>query len=78
MSKSKRTYQASVAGTGTVSATVNIEGSNDGVNFLTLGIINLSGTNSASDGFVSDAQWDLVRGNPTAISGTGAASGLGG
>jgi hypothetical protein len=68
-----RTFQATVAGTGAVSATVIIEGSNDGANFLTLGTITLSGTTSASDGFVSDAAWGYVRARLTAISGTGAA-----
>ncbi len=68
-----RTFQAAVTGTGAVSATVLIEGSNDGVNFLLLGTITLTGTTSASDGFVSSAAWDSVRARLTAISGTNAA-----
>lgn len=71
--RSDRTYQASVAGTGAVTATVIVEGSNDGVNFLTLATITLSGTTSASDGFSSTANWPCVRARLTAISGTGAA-----
>lgn len=67
-----RTFQATVSGTGTVTATVNIEVSNDNTNYLTLGTITLSGTTSASDGFASQAVWTYVRGNVTAISGTGA------
>lgn len=68
-----RTFQATVSGTGAVTATVIVESSNDGANFLTLGTITISGTTSASDGFVSTATWEYVRARLTAISGTGAA-----
>jgi len=67
-----KTFQAIVSGTGAVSATVAVEVSNDNVNFLTLGTITLSGTTTATDGFASFATWSYVRGNVTAISGTGA------
>lgn len=69
------TYQATVAGAGAVTATVVVEVSNDGSNWLTLGTITLSGTTSASDGFAvgAGALWEFSRGNVTAISGTGAA-----
>lgn len=58
---------------GTGSATVDIEVSNDGTNFLKLATmtLNLSTTVSQS-GLLSDAPWRYVRGNVTAISGTGA------
>lgn len=57
----------------TGSATVDVEVSNDGTNFITLGTISLSLTTStSSDGFVSTTAWRYVRGNVTAISGTGA------
>jgi hypothetical protein len=68
----KRTFQASIVGSGSVSATVPILVSNDGSNFLTLGTISLSGTTSATDGFASDAPWAFVRADVTAISGTSA------
>ena len=68
-----RGIQATVVGTGAVAATVNIEVSNDNVNFLVLGTVALTGTTSASDGFASQAQWGYIRANITAISGTGAA-----
>jgi hypothetical protein len=68
-----RAFQAIVSGTGAVTATVNVEVSLDGVNFLIQSTIILSGTTSATDGFASFAQWQYVRGNVTAISGTGAA-----
>ena len=68
-----RGIQAIVTGVGAVTATVNIEVSNDNVNFLVLATITLSGTTSATDGFASQAQWNFVRANVTAISGTSAA-----
>lgn len=68
----KRTFQANVAGTGAVTATVVIEVSNDGTNVVTLGTIGLSGTTSAVDGFASDAAWAFARARISAISGTGA------
>jgi hypothetical protein len=70
---STKTVQASVTGSGAVSATVVIEGSNDAKNFIAIGTITLSGTGSATDGFVSDAPWVDLRANLTALSGTNAA-----
>ncbi len=73
----KRTFQAVGAtsgGTGT--ATVRVEVSNTGITneWLTLGTMTLAlSTTAATDGFASDAVWPFVRGNVTAISGTGAA-----
>ncbi len=66
------TFQATVKGSGSVSATVIIEVSNDRENFMTLGTITLSGTGAASDGFVSAAPWAFFRAKTTAISGTNA------
>lgn len=68
------TFQATVTGTGAVTASINIEVSNDGVNAVAtpMGTISLSGTTSASDGFTTAAPWKYVRANVTAISGTGA------
>lgn len=68
-----RTFQATVSGTGAVTSTVLIQVSNDGTNYITAGTITLSGTTSATDGFVLDAPWAYVRANVTAISGTSAA-----
>ena len=68
----QRTYQATVLGSGAQTATVIVEGSNENINFLTLGTITLSGTTTASDGFASEAAWVFVRARLTAISGTGA------
>jgi hypothetical protein len=68
------TYQAILSGTGTISATVIIEVSNDGINASNtpLGTIVLSGTTITSDGFTSSAPWKYVRARISAISGTSA------
>lgn len=69
------TFQAIVTGTsGAVTATVVVDGSNDGVNWCStpIGTITLSGTISASDGFTTVAPWKFVRARITAISGTNA------
>lgn len=68
------TFQATVTGTGAVTATVAIQCSNDGTNWCStaLGTITLSGTTSSSDGITTIAPWKFIRANVTAISGTGA------
>ena len=68
------TIQGNVVGTGTVSATIIIDCSNDGVYACTtpLGTITLTGTTNNSDGFTTNASWKYFRYRITAISGTGA------
>lgn len=70
----KRVFQAvgtTTAGAG--AATVLVQGSLDDTNWLTLGTISLTlGTTATSDGFATDAPWTYIRGNCSAISGTGA------
>ncbi len=68
------TFQATVTGTGAVTATVEIEVSNDGTNWCdtAAGTISLSGTTTHTDGFTTTSPWKYVRANVTAISGTGA------
>ncbi len=65
-------FQATVVGTGSVSATVIIEASNDQVGWIALETMALSGTGVASDGFSLDAAWGFVRARCTAVTGTGA------
>lgn len=72
VSGNHRTYQATVTGTGAVTATVLIEVSNDGTNWFTQATISLSGTDSDTDGAALEANWPFVRANISAISGTGA------
>lgn len=69
----RRSIQASVGGSGAVSATVRIWGSNDPLIGLLLGTITLSGTNADGDGFGSDVPWDYLWPEVTALSGTDAA-----
>lgn len=64
--------QASIFGSGAVSASVFIEVSNDESQWLALGTITLSGTNNASDGFAYAARWKVVRARIASISGAGA------
>lgn len=69
-------FNAYVAGTGAVTATVLIEATNDKTvsgSWFTLATITLSGTTTASDGFATLADWPFVRARSTAVSGTGAA-----
>jgi len=68
------TFQATIVGTGAVSGTIVIQGSNDGTNWCAtpLGTITLSGTTSATDGFTSQAPWKYVRAVLSSLSGTGA------
>lgn len=67
------TFQATVAGTGAISATVPIYVSHDNANWLPLATITLSGTAAASDGFTAAGRWAYLRADVAAIAGTGAA-----
>lgn len=68
------TFQAAgTTSSGSGSATVVIQVSDNNSDWLTLGTITLTlGTTSTSDGFASAATWAFVRANVTAISGTDA------
>lgn len=69
----KFSAQAFVVGTGAVSATVIIEGTNNDVDWVTIATLNLTGTTRATDGGVAETLWSKIRGRVSAISGTGAA-----
>lgn len=76
-SHSPISFQASIAGTGALTATIIIEATNEAQiaasNYLLLGTITLSGTTKDSDGFVATSvPWNVVRARLTAISGTAA------
>lgn len=66
------TFQAiGSTSTGTGAATVNIEVSNNGVNWLTYGTITLTlGITESTDGLVLAAPWAFVRANASSITGT--------
>jgi hypothetical protein len=74
-SATTKTYQArGTTSAGAGSATIAIQGSNDGgTSWDTIGTITLTlATTSSSDSFASDDRYAIVRGNVTALSGTGA------
>ncbi len=65
---------ATTAGVGAATILVQVSNTDINADYITLGTISLTlGTVSTSDGFVSDSAWTYIRGNVTAISGTGAA-----
>lgn len=68
------TFQASGAvSASTGAASIKIQVSNDGTNWLDLGTITLTlGTAATSDGFAAYAAWSNVRANVDSISGTNA------
>jgi hypothetical protein len=65
-----KVIQATVSGTGSVSATVEVYGNTQNANSggVLLATITLAGTNVATDGFAFDAQWPFVYFNLAAIS----------
>lgn len=66
----KKTFQADLTGSG-ATATVNIEGSNTGSGWVTIGTITLT-TAAPADGFYFETPFSQVRANLTAIGGAGA------
>ncbi len=64
------TFQGVITGTGVVSCTVSIEGSLDNTNFINLGDLTLSGTTTATDGFVNQGEWLFYRATTTLVTGT--------
>lgn len=77
-----KTYQATGKTTsGAGSATIVVEGSNNNINWDTIGTITLTLSSTAaddsnSDSFASEDRYTLIRGNVTALSGTGASVNL--
>lgn len=64
---------STTAGAG--AATINVDVSNDGVNFINAGTITLTlGTTVTSDGFTIASNWKFARAYVVSISGTGAAA----
>mgnify|MGYP007003532715 CR=1 FL=1 len=69
--KTFQAYGSTTSGSG--SATIDIEVSNNNINWIVAGTITLTlGTTETSDGFAVRASWIYARANVTAISGTGA------
>ena len=69
-----RSFQVKVTGSGDLTATVNIYGSNDlGDWSVPLGTFNISGPDYVTEGFVSNAPWQYVFAEVTDLTGTDAA-----
>ena len=68
----KKTWQATLTGTGVIAATVEIRASNDGANPHIVAQLLLNGTDSTTLTAVTDEPWGYWDVNVTAISGTGA------
>lgn len=75
----RTSFQALLTGTGAVVATIQILGTLDEQtalgslqNWLTIGTINLNGTNTTTDGFTIAAPWRAFKANVTVLTGTGA------
>lgn len=68
----RATFQAKgTTSAGAGAATVKVQASNDGSNWIDVGTITLTlAVTESSDGFASDACWAFWRGNVTALSGT--------
>lgn len=64
------TFQVSVTGSGAISASVVIEASMYGGQWITLATVKLAGYDAATDGFVHGAAWCMYRARLTQISGT--------
>ena len=64
------TFQATITGTGALTATVNVQASLDATNWITLGTITLSGTTTATDGFVNLGEWVAYRAVTSGVTGT--------
>lgn len=71
-----KSFHGKVTGTGAVTATIVVEGSNENSTWVTIGTITLSGTTSATDGFAHLSAWRYVRGRISALTGTGATATL--
>jgi hypothetical protein len=68
------TFQASITGTGAVSATILIQVSLDLIHWGTMVTFTLSGTTSDTSVAAAEAPYEYYRTNLTAISGTGCAA----
>lgn len=68
----KMSIQSYVTGTGSVSATVVVEGSNNDSDWVPITTLTMSGTSRASDGGVLETFFQQIRARVTAISGTSA------
>lgn len=75
LEKSFQAYGTTSAGSG--ASVVRVEGSQDNINWVSLGTISLTlGTTSTTDGFATESGWKYIRGYVVSISGTNASVNL--
>lgn len=67
-----RTIQATVEGSGSVAATLTVQESNDGIGWVTVATIDLSGTTLATDRANYVSASEKIKVTQTSLSGTGA------
>ena len=72
----EKSLQCSLTGSGAISATLSLDVSNDGTNWIVPGLaaITLTGTDSVQEGTLLDIPWAFVKASLTAISGTNASA----
>lgn len=71
------THQLIVTGTGAVTASAVVEGTNDpagAAGWQTIATLSASGTTAANDSVVVEHSWAQLRARTTALTGTGAAA----
>ena len=72
----QKTFTGFVVGTGAVTATFTIKGSNNGVDWKTLATLTLTGTTRAADGAAVNEAWKYTMATLSNVTGTGAAATL--
>ena len=73
MSSDNWTIQGTVQGTGAITATINIEYSNDGIAWMPGPQIVLTGSTLVTDGFFGSEHWIMCKATLASVTGTGAA-----
>lgn len=71
-SRPARCYQATVTGTGAVTATITFFGSVDGINYpaTPFATVTLSGATAVTDNFASAAAWPHIKCTTASVTGT--------
>ena len=68
----QRTFQAVCTGSGSVTATVTLEGSLDKTNWVTIATLSLSGTAPQTSSYEHTSAWTYIRARTSGVSGTSA------
>ena len=68
----QRTFQAVCTGSGSVTATVTLEGSLDKTNWVTIATLSLSGTAPQTSSYEHTSAWTYIRARTSGVTGTSA------